>query len=408
MNRQLARSIVECFREDVTGAERLPTFKERDWKSIKRWLDASGLGIYFLHRVKALRLENCIPEAFLETLEQNARDHRLQTEEMFAEFADLVSLFQANELRFAVQKGFSLVPDYCPDPSMRLQLDLDFLVSADHCASCEELLMTRGYRVIHRHVDELCMQRGKNGIPLPSELYKRKGQWRVELHAFPFDHASDEVAQATALSSTELSRFRGVVYPVLPAPKVFLAQSCHLFRHARNGWLRDSWLLELHHFVEHQRHNALLWHAVEQDCAGNPQAGLAVAFAARMTSEIFGEFRSPLAGALLDELLPAGVKRWISRYAWDVALAKFPGNKLHVLLEGELSPDREAWRSWRRQIMLPLHRPPRINPPPASMVERRKLLWGQARHIAARIGLHLREFPRMIYETWAWNHSSAK
>src|SRR5512140_356324 len=121
MNRQLAKAIVECFRADARGAERLHQFPLRDWHSTKSWLDASGLAIYFLQRVRELGIEGVLAPSFAAELRRNAEDHKNQVDQQFAEFASVVKAFQEHEIPFAVQKGFSLVPEYCPDPALRLQ-----------------------------------------------------------------------------------------------------------------------------------------------------------------------------------------------------------------------------------------------------------------------------------------------
>src|SRR5580698_3865834 len=96
MNRRLAAVVINCF-QDATSATHytlLAEFKLRDWTRSYRWLDESGLALYFLARIKELGIEDAIPVKVLLRLEENFANNRKRTAKLFEEFIDLNGLFQ--------------------------------------------------------------------------------------------------------------------------------------------------------------------------------------------------------------------------------------------------------------------------------------------------------------------------
>ena len=127
-DKSVVEAVVGTFRDPIERSiERLGAFTYPDWVRSYHWLDASGMAIYFLHQLEILGIEGAIPVATLRRLRQNLVDNRRRTAALLAEFTAINRGFQQAGLRYCNLKGFTLLPDSCPDPVLRCQLDLDFL-----------------------------------------------------------------------------------------------------------------------------------------------------------------------------------------------------------------------------------------------------------------------------------------
>jgi Uncharacterised nucleotidyltransferase len=401
VNRDLPEAVIASFRDNDADAhgKQLARFTVREWRSSIRWLDTSGLALYFLDRVTALGLEDCIPAEVLGQLQQRLADNRLRTSDLFDEFAEVNGRFERAGLRYVNLKGFCLVPEYCPDPTLRYQLDLDFLIFPADAPRCCDVLGSLGYEVIRPDDRSLEFRAGMERLPSINDLYKPKSRRSIEVH---FAISLPEKA-AALLERSRRHSMNGFEFPVLSEADMFLAQALHLFKHVAGEWIRISWLLELRRFVVNRGHNSSLWREVRVLAGKIPHSVEGLGVVMWLCTRTFGEFAPSDLTEWTVDALPNRVQLWLECYGRTIVLTEFPGTKLYLLLKKELSTERKSRNELARRRLLPLHRPPRVAYAGAGAISvRLRALADQCRFVLFRLRFHVAESSRYLLEAHRW------
>ena len=345
----LRRVVLDCFAHSPSAlADRFAALDEKTWWNNVRWLDTSGLALYLLDHLQSFGQEHLLPASIYARLEQNLIDNSLRNSTLLAEAVQTNRAFQRDKILFANLKGITLTPDSVPNPVLRYQLDLDFLVLAKDAATATRALEDQGY-------DLTCVSgnswefktRAKQSAKL-KDLYKAKPQRSVELHLSTADGLLERV---------QIRTFDGVAFPVLAPVDLFVTQALHLFKHLVESFTRAAWLLEYRRHMLSRREDTEFWERLRAQLLHRPEISLALGVATLLAVEIFGDEAPALLLEQVHTAVPASVRLWIRVYGRSALLADFPGTKLNLLLEREL-----AQTGYRPRGSLLPRRGPRSNP----------------------------------------------
>ncbi|MDW5265165.1 MULTISPECIES: nucleotidyltransferase family protein [Acidobacteriaceae] len=303
----------------------------RKWQKLLRWLDLSGLALYFFDRVVELQLADFVPAPVLASLEQRLIQNTQRTHSMTAESIAIQREFQRAGLRYTVLKGLSLWPNSAPSPELRLQFDLDYLVDDENLQEARDILVRRGYRPSASN--ERCWKFVRNyGSALTlKDVYRDTGSWAVELH-----DVSGGSGRASPLLRLEWRELCGLSMPTLSPVDVFLRQGLHAYKDVCSQFFRLSLLIEFYRHVLFRRDDDAFWKALHREAHGNPQAALGLGVVILLITQVMGEFAPEALTHWTVDRLPRPARLWVATYGRRIVLGSFPGSKLYRLLKREL------------------------------------------------------------------------
>src|ERR1051326_115835 len=192
MNFDLAQSVVNTLHGECRAQRGLAGpvgFSEADWKESMFGLDASGLALPFYDVLRSSGNVNSLPAPVRSRLENCCRDNQQRSAAMLQEFVRLNRALEEAGIEYAVLKGFSLTPDYCPDPGLRLQVDFDYLVRPDQIAVVAETVYRTGYQLLDTRPTEVAFSTQPGHASAHEDLFRPPASFKAECHTALFDSA---------------------------------------------------------------------------------------------------------------------------------------------------------------------------------------------------------------------------
>jgi hypothetical protein len=336
----------QCFR--------LQNLSGREWRSLLRWLDISGLALYFLDRIVELKLAEWLPPGVLARLQENLADNTERTRAMISESIAIQLEFHKAGLSYANLKGLSLCPNSVPRPELRLQFDLDFLVAAKCIQEARIVLERRGYRMHIMSGRSWEFRVNERPWLTLKDIYKDFQSYTVDLHGEP-----SVPGIPSPLERLEWRELHGFKMPSLSPVDLLLGQGLHAFKHIYGGYSRAAHLLEFRSHVLNLRDDSAFWRELQVAAKHHPRASLELGVVTLLITRVMGDFAPQAFTMWTVDRLSRPVRLWVEMFGHRIALGGYPGDKLHLLLQKELEFAGIAQKQKRslRQVLLPLRLP---------------------------------------------------
>jgi hypothetical protein len=347
-------------------ANQLGGFCDREWKQGLPWLHDAGLSLYLLQKLKDINRTDALPTSILLRLEENLATNRRRVAYLARQFDFLNHKLDCAGVRYAVVKGFSLVPAFCPDSSLRHQSDFDYLVDDQSLPVARTVLEDAGYSVHKRKTNELVFLKPSAGMPLPGEgQFEEASPYAVELRRAFWDSDINGVsfdAPEFSIDNVRTQRWQELCFRGLPLEDMFLIQVIHAFNHILAGWVRMSWVYEIAYFLSQRSTDEALWECIQRRvaAAGEPLLREMIVVVAELSRHFYRAPIPSMIGSWSDELRPS-VRIWIQNYAWTWALAKnrvdqfslFSASPVVLFLHQQYLSEGDARRHLLRSRLLP-------------------------------------------------------
>jgi hypothetical protein len=299
----------------------------REWTKILQWLDGSGLALYFLHKLKETNSTDAIPAWVLSYLTQNFANNQNRVEAMSRQFAFLNRKLDETSVQYVVIKGFSLVPEFCPDATLRHQGDLDYLVEGDFPADARRVLDEAGYFAKESCSTKEAVYVIPGGEPsLSPSQYSPRTPHAVELHLDIWDsgmHGVPAISNLFSVRRGKAQHWSGLTFPALAVEDAFLLLVVHACHHLFTLWMRMSCLYEIAYFLNRRSGDEELWSRIEERAADNMELREFVVIVSELATRLFASPLPPLLQRWGSGTRPA-VRTWIAHYSRHWAFCELP------------------------------------------------------------------------------------
>jgi hypothetical protein len=423
INRKLTEAIIGCLQ--LSGAPydfgQMARFSPLDWERTRGWIDRAGLALYLTERLRACGATEVLPPRVLARFEQNLADNRCRVDHLLYETGCINEKLDQASVQYVVIKGFSLWPEFCSNPYLRTQCDLDYLVDRQSLRSAQNALLELGYEVRHSSaVHEFAFERPLQRVPSQFDSpYKLQTTPMVELHVGIWEDMTHRIPleePAFVLNNPKLKEWGGLRFPVLSEEDALLLQVLHAFQHMVSYWVKLSWLLEIGRFIEKRWRDSPFWNRFSQRMEAAPQLAEFSTIALELSAHVFSAPMPDVAQHWRQFLRPSA-RLWLDNYGHSWALGErpphkskvFPDSKLSLFMSGEYIPDGRARRRSLRHGLVPWKIPGKQ---PSAVFEqvksrpwtRLQALWGDSAFTIQRLSFHVGAGLRYLWELPRWRN----
>jgi Uncharacterised nucleotidyltransferase len=321
VKRSLLETVVDFLGFHANAARYLPYIKQfsaRQWKACLPWLHDSGLALYFIQKLNDHSALDSIPCAVAKGLQVNLRSNKERTDYLSAQLRSVNRAFDDSGVNYATVKGFSLVPEFCPDIALRPLGDLDYLVDRESLCAARKAILQQGYSGSRTTATESVFLSLRDGhLHKLEDQYSRQTPHQVELHLSLWDPNEHGVVLAEPVFSVKKvqSRFLpGLSFHALSWEEIFLLQAIHAFHHILGGWMRMSWIYEIGYFLNTRKDDNVFWTNIADQVGNDATLREVVAVVGALSALFFAAPLPPPISAWIRGMRSA-VKLWIDNFA---------------------------------------------------------------------------------------------
>jgi hypothetical protein len=386
-------------RWDDRDDDLLSQITSQEWKRLLTWLDTSGLALYFFDRVRKVGRLNMLPQFVIKRLERNLRHNTERTRGLTGESIAIQRGFQSAGIRYAVLKGISLCPVAVPQPELRHQFDLDYIVAQTDLDKARKELERLGYRV--HALGERCWEFKKGETPYVSakDLYKDLAYRGVELHL-----GSSAMGAASQLDSVTGQVLGDITMPLLAPIDLFIAHAMDVFKDVCGSFTRASHLLEFYRHVLTRFDDDSFWAELRRRVAGDRKTRFGIAVVNHLAETLMGTFAPDVLTIWTVQELSPAIRLWVKRYGRDSVFAEPPGTKLYLLLRRELEREGILPQQKIMTSLLPAQLPQVVvrgfhGEHLSTRIARYN---AQIRFVLSRLRFHCVEGLRFAFESYRW------
>jgi Uncharacterised nucleotidyltransferase len=343
VRRTPAEEIVEFLSFSDTpcaGVQELQKLSPRKWEHVLRWLDDAGLAFYFLEKLENTD-SDAVPTWVISRLQRNFAANQQRVGYLSHRFGFLNQKFNEAGVRYAVLKGFSLVPQFCPDANLRHQSDFDYLVDDRSLSAAHQVLLEAGYRQKPSRANHelVFVMSGMGEASRSPEQYSAQAPHAVDLHLDVWESdlcTLPAMPRQFSVERTRMYRAGGFVFPTLTDEEAFLVQVLHACQHLFTYWIRMSSLLEIGYFLNQRKTDTSLWNQIEQQVGENLVLREFVVVITELVAKLFRVPIPELVRAWAPRIRPAP-RVWIERYARPWAFCELPAYEFRLFPRAKLA-----------------------------------------------------------------------
>ncbi|HEY1471060.1 MAG TPA: nucleotidyltransferase family protein [Candidatus Acidoferrum sp.] len=359
LDRRAKLAILSALRHepDLSALASLSPLNANERRALLHWLDQSGLALTFLRRLRLCDATSLIPDDLRVALEQRLARNVDRLRDMLEEFHRLTDSFHEHGVAAATLKGFTLVPDFCEDLSLRHQTDFDFLVDPGNVAAAAAAFQSCGYSTAClSESGESCFTTPLRHIPSEEDdIYSLQRHRQADLHTSIWENTPwlKLNVPTDCLQHAEPSVLHSVHFYALSLEDKFLMQVLHLFRHSFRSWIRLSWVLEIARCLQVHQRDEHLWRRVIERAGEDRLTKSIFAFVLGLANRLFG---CTLPSTLLSWSSPASsrsMRTWLDHFSLDWAISDWPGSLNNLFFASEFIPDRRRRLLYLRSRLLP-------------------------------------------------------